>query len=360
MIYLAISSDITICTYQLHTFESVAVAHSLCDSSLMHPRTEKSNFRSRYNKKRKIQRNRLVWCTCQRCQGRPRSVRSWKSHNPNTDPALAEQYQPTVSVTSAIGRPIDNRHQTPTLTSVQPDATSPDMDVQMDLDLDLPTTLPWQNYVLHTTPSYMTDSHTPRLVDSSSDESMSEDDLDVDSTPLSDQSDVSEDDLDLDLTPDHNEDIMQQLLQEAFMPLYTGSDITVLACITIVYRHHAKYKTKRASMNSIFDILHWTLPSGHNLPPFSRCSHTMQVLGGLSITKVPCCSQCDFVFYDRPPALDPHGLHQFTRLTHCPKCNTPKLNSHGQPEKVFTWIGINTQLQKRYSLISYLCMQSCM
>ena len=169
----------------------------------------------------------------------------------------------------------------------------------------------------------------------------------------SDSDSVDENELDLSMRD------MANMLELGRLPLYTGSDITVLACVVTLFKAQATFKTKHVILKSQFDIMRWALPSGHNLPTYEISRRMIRYFGGIDVQNIPCCanSQCDFLFYDRPLRHDPNGEWQHASLTSCPRCGDPKNDAHGHPRKVFSWMGINQQLKNRYNTYEHCTLQ---
>lgn len=345
------------------------------------------NWRTTFN----ANRRRPYICECQRCTYNIVSFRTWKRHNASLSPSNAMVYN-TGSRTEPptelnIG---PSRTELQTASQVEHKTIRPTIDFDMDMDLvdmdmdlaigsrldtydDMPPLMdcssdcetdsvsepesdsePECNLRLILTQVHNNNKTTadddseeiPDLISSSEDNMTEEDFSDVDD--VNDQLDQSPSSDDSDDSVDPGASTFQDALQQALLPIYEGSRITVLALLTVIFRIDSKFKSKLALLRAHFDTIVWTLPPNHNLPDFKQCRQIMEVLSDINVVHIPCCSGCDFLFYNR--RFDPNGLHRFASLSHCPKCGTSKNTVNGQPRKTFSWIGINDQLKQRYHL----------
>ena len=138
-------------------------------------------------------------------------------------------------------------------------------------------------------------------------------------------------------------ELVNNLVQELFKPLYDGCDGTVLAVIIILFRLSAKHRIPKAALQAQFDILHWLIPKPNILPSYADSVRVLRLLSGMDIKEYECCSTCSTVFRDRAQRHDPQGEHQFANLQRCPKCDRPRAGA-----RKFTWLGVSQQLAQRF------------
>jgi len=236
-------------------------------------------------------------------------------HNHISKPRQENLIRPAISI-SPPSISLPHKHLSPAISPPLPNIIEPHHDNDFDYDHMEPS--------LDHTPSDQssdTGSGTDSDSESSSSAPSSAHSSDIDTDTGSD----SDSDFD-DVLPPKNIQKLTALLQNILKPLYIGTVITTLAILIVIFRCRTQYKFKRVILESIFMILHWVLPKGHNLPSYSDARIIMAHFGGINIQHIPVCASkgCDFLFWNRSPKHDPFKRHQFADTTHCPKCNEPR------------------------------------
>ena len=199
---------------------------------------------------------------------------TWSRHNPGQTPPPSIDDIKTPEATPII--------------PVHPNINEDHIEMELDIDQDSPHTDTdggdhdsSTDLESHIPPPVhaVEDPHDPRplLVSSSSDDS---DPRSLSDSTSSSDSLSSDDDIPISQVDRDIQDLIQQVLK----PLYPGSSIRTLAVMTTLFRKHSQMSGQIVQLASTFDILHWTLPSGHNLPSLTDSQRVMNHLGNLHIS----------------------------------------------------------------------------